>query len=164
MLKCRLPNASEVRPGIHRPAAKPDSRVRRFHNLRALPANEYEDFTVRQNVDAFFKTTERWHLTAAEQRALLGVSSDKRWLYCLHDAAPQLSPQELARVRAVLEIDETLAKCVSDPREVALWFRMLKAVPPFSGRTPLALLFRGTPGFNAVAEYLAEWAKQGTKT
>jgi hypothetical protein len=69
--------------------------------------------------NAFFKTTERWHLTAAEQRAL--------------------------------------------PREVALWFRMLKAVPPFSGRTPLALLFRGTPGFKAVAQYLAEWAKQGTK-
>lgn len=95
---------------------------------------------MRKDLDAFFKATERWHLTSAERRALLGVSSEERWLRYLHDAAPQLSPQELVRVRAVIQIDETLAMCVSDPREVALWFRTRKAVAPFSGRTPLALL------------------------
>ncbi|MGC2030822.1 MAG: hypothetical protein WA642_12435 [Steroidobacteraceae bacterium] len=92
------------------------------------------------------------------------MSSDKRWLYCLHDAAPQLSPEELARARAVLEIDETLAKCVSDPREVAVWFRTLKAVSPFFGRTPLALLFRGMPEFKAVAAYLAAWHDTARKS
>ncbi len=118
---------------------------------------------MRKNIDAFFKATERWHLTSAERRALLGASSEERWLYCLHDAAPQLSSPELARVRAVIEIDETLAMCVRNPREVALWFRALEAAPPFLGRTPLALLFRGMTGFKAVAEYLAAWAQHGTK-
>jgi hypothetical protein len=78
---------------------------------------------LRKDIDAFFKATERWHLTSIERRTLLGVSSKERWLRCLHDAAPQLSPQELVRVRAVIQIVETLAMCVSDPREVALWFR-----------------------------------------
>lgn len=74
-----------------------------------------------------------------------------------HDASPQITPVELARIRAVLQIDDSLARCVSDPREVALWFRRRKAVAPFGGRTPLALLFRGMTGFEAVAEYLAAW-------
>jgi hypothetical protein len=87
---------------------------------------------LRKDLDAFFKATERW-------------------LRCLHDAAPQLSPQEMVRVRAVIQIDEALGICVSDRREVALWFRTLKAVAPFFGRTPLALLFRGITGFKAVA-------------
>jgi len=56
-----------------------------------------------QEFDAFFKATDRWHLTPAERRALLGVSSEERWLHCLHDAI-QISPQELARVRAVIQI------------------------------------------------------------
>src|SRR5208282_1086192 len=63
----------------------------------------------------------------------------------------------IVRVRTVIQIDETLAMCVSDPREIALWFRTVKAVAPFFGRTPLALLFRGMTGFKAIAGYLAAW-------
>lgn len=81
---------------------------------------------MRKDLDAFFKATERWHLTSAERRALLGV-------------------------------------CASDSREVALWFRTRKPVAPFSGRTPLALLFREMTGFKAVAEYLTEWRGRGTE-
>lgn len=105
---------------------------------------------MRKDLDAFLKATERWHLTPAERRAPLGVSSEERWLHCLHDPAPQISPQELSRARTVIQIDETLATCVSDPREIALWFRTVKAVAPFSGRTPLAFLFRGITGFRAL--------------
>lgn len=116
-----------------------------------------EDFAMRTELDAFFKATERWHLTPAERRALLGVSSEERWLHCLHDADPQISPQELARVRAVIQIDETLARCITDERERALWFRTLKMVAPFFGRTPLALFFRDMSGFKSVADYLTAW-------
>jgi hypothetical protein len=35
---------------------------------------------LRKDLDAFVKATERWHLTSAERRALLGVSSEERWL------------------------------------------------------------------------------------
>jgi hypothetical protein len=134
-------------------------RHRNEHVAKADDADE--DFAMRRELDAFFKATERWHLTPAERRALLGVSSEERWLHCLHDANPHIFPQELARVRAVIQIDETLARCVTDQREMALWFRTLKMVAPFFGRTPLALLFRDISGFKAVAEYLAAW--QGTK-
>jgi hypothetical protein len=73
---------------------------------------------LRKDLDAFFKATERWHLS--ERRALLGVSSEERWLRYLHDAAPQLSLQEMVRVRAVIQIDEALAMCASDSREVGI--------------------------------------------
>ena len=82
-------------------------------------------------------------------------------MHCLHDAGPQICPQELARVRVVIQIDEALERCVADQREMALWFRKLKMLAPFFGRTPLSLLFRDMSGFKAVAEYLAAW--QGTK-
>jgi hypothetical protein len=114
---------------------------------------------MRTELDAFFKATERWHLSLAERRALLGASSE-RWLHCLHDVDPQLTLQELARVRAVIQIDRTLAMCVSDPRDMAPWFRTLKVVTPFLGRTPLALLFREMEGFKAFAEYLDAWQQQ----
>jgi hypothetical protein len=127
-------------------------------------ADADEDFTMRKELDAFFKATERWHLTPAERRVLLGVSTEERWLHCLHDANPQMSPQESARVRAVIQIDETLAMCVSDSREMALWFRTLNVVSPFFGRTPLALLFRDVTGFKAVAEYLASWHAAARKS
>jgi len=112
---------------------------------------------LRKDLDAFFMTTDRWHLTPAERRVLLGVSSEERWMDCLRGAAPRLNPQELARARGVIQIDEALARCVSDPREVARWFRTLKIIAPFSGRTPLALLLRRLTGFKSVAEYLAAW-------
>src|SRR5258708_38489972 len=94
-------------------------------------------------------------LNPAERHALLGISSEEGWLHCLHDAGPQISPQELARARAVIQIDETLERCGIGQREMALWFRTLKMLAPFFGRTPLALLFLNMPGFKAVAEYLA---------
>jgi hypothetical protein len=99
-------------------------------------------------------------LNPAERHALLGVSYEERWLHCLHDAGPLISPQELARVRAVIQIDETLERCVTDQHEMALWLRTLKMLAPFLGRTPLALLFRDMSGFKAAAEHLAAW--QGT--
>jgi hypothetical protein len=37
---------------------------------------------LRKDLDAFFKATERWHLTFTERRTLLGVSSKERWLRC----------------------------------------------------------------------------------
>jgi hypothetical protein len=133
---------------------QPQHREERVANA----ANACEDVTTRKELDAFFKATERWHLTPAERRALLGVSSEERRLHCLHDADPHLSSQELSRVRAVIQIDETLGMCVSNPREMAKWFRTRRIVAPFFGRTPLALLFRDMTGFKAVADYLAAWS------
>jgi hypothetical protein len=146
--------AATIRPN-RMPLSPVQPQQREGHIASA--AEGYEDFFVRKELDAFFKATERWHLTSAERRALLGVSSEDRWLHCLHDLDPHISPDELARVRVVIQIDETLAMCVSDPRDMALWFRTLKIVPPFFGRTPLALLFRDMAGFKAIADYLSAW-------
>lgn len=72
----------------------------------------------------------------------------------IHDAAPSITPEELARVRAVIQIDEVLSDWLSEPREAARWLRTIEMAPPFFGRTPLALLFRGMEGFEAITGYL----------
>lgn len=109
---------------------------------------------MRGHLDAFFKIAGRWHLTQAEGRALLGPPTDERWFHFIHDAAPSITPEELARVRAVIQIDEVLSDCLSEPREAARWLRTIEMAPPFFGRTPLALLFRGMEGFEAITGYL----------
>ena len=110
---------------------------------------------MRAQFDAFFKITTRWHLTQAERRALLGSPTDERCFHFMRDTVPGITPEELARVRAVIQIDAALSACVNDPHERAHWFRTLEMAPPFLGRTPLALMFRGIEGFKAVADHLA---------
>jgi len=46
----------------------------------------------------------------------------------LQNTAPELSQQELARVCAVIQIDEALTICDGGPREVAIWFRTRNTV------------------------------------
>jgi hypothetical protein len=110
---------------------------------------------MRGHLDAFFDITSRWRLSDAERRALLGAPTDERWLGFRHDSAPGGTSEEFARARAVPHIDFALSACVSDPREAARWLRTLEVAPPFFGRTPLALLFRGLAGFKIIADYLA---------
>ena len=116
---------------------------------------------MRGHFDVFMKITARWHLTQAEQRALLRSPTKERWVHLVHDAVPRMTPDEFARVNAVIQIDEALSNCISDPREAARWLRTLKSVTPFLGRTPLALLFRGMEGFQAVVDYLKAWQAAG---
>jgi hypothetical protein len=109
---------------------------------------------MRGHFDRFFRITARWHLSQAERRALLGSPSDERWFQFIRDVVPGATPEEFARVLAVIRIDEALSHWIGDPREAARWIRTLEVASPFFGRTPLAVLFRGGDGFTTVAEYL----------
>jgi len=116
---------------------------------------------MRGRFDTFFKITARWRLTQSERRALLGSPTDERWFHFIRDSQLRITPEECSRVQAVVELDKVLSNCVSDPRQVARWLRALQMRPPFFGRSPLALLLRGTDGFNAVADYLKSRGSNG---
>jgi len=116
---------------------------------------------MRGRFDTFFKITARWRLTQSERRALLGSPTDKRWFHFIRDSQPRITPEEFSRVQAVVELDEALSNCVCDPREAARWLRTLEMRPPFSGRSPLALLLRSREGFTAVADYLKSRGPNG---
>ena len=104
--------------------------------------------------EAYLTITSRWHLTNSERRALLGAPTDERWFQLTHDGALSLTAEELLRVQSVIQIDAALSTCHESVTESARWFRTLFIAPPFYGRTPLAVLFRGQEGFKLVAEYL----------
>jgi hypothetical protein len=104
--------------------------------------------------EAFVRITSRWHLTNSERRALLGSPTDERWFQLMRGGSIPLSAEEFERVQWVIAIDGSLSECLKSPTDAAQWFRTLSGAAPFSGRTPLALLFRGTEGFRQLAEYL----------
>jgi hypothetical protein len=109
---------------------------------------------MRGHFDAFFRITARWHLTQVERRALLGSPTNERWFHFIRATVPSVTPEEFVRVDAVIRIDRALSECVRNPHEITRWFRTPEMAPPFLGHTPLALLFRGTNGFEPVADYL----------
>jgi len=109
---------------------------------------------MRGRFDAFFKITAQWHLTQAERRALLGLPTDERWFHFVRDTVPEVTPEETARVQAVIRIDELLSACGGTPYESTHWVRTLESKPPFLGKSPLELMARGNEGFKQVAEYL----------
>jgi hypothetical protein len=110
---------------------------------------------MRSHLDAFLDITAQWHLTDAERRTLLGSPADKRWFHLRRDTAPSSTPEEFARARAVLDIDQALSACVGDRGEAARWLHTLETAPPFFGRTPLAVLLHGMEGLKIIADYLA---------
>lgn len=112
---------------------------------------------MREHFDNFLEIAGRWHLTQTERRALLGSPTDERWVHLIYNPAPSNTLEELARVHAIIAIDKALSNCVEDPLEAARWLRTLKTAPPFCGRTPIALLFRGFEGFKEVEDFLKEW-------
>jgi Protein of unknown function (DUF2384) len=112
---------------------------------------------MREHLEIFLEIAARWHLTQTERRALLGSPTDERWVHLIYNPAPSCTPDELSRLEAIIAIDAALSMCVEDPREAARWLRTLQTMPPFCGRTPIALLFRGFEGFKSVLDFLKEW-------
>lgn len=92
---------------------------------------------------------------------MLGSPTDERWFHFIRDSILRITPEEFAHVQAVIQLDEALSNCVNDRHEGARWLRTLEMAPPFFGRTPLALLFRGLEDFKAVADYLKAWCGTG---
>jgi hypothetical protein len=109
---------------------------------------------MRLRLNAFFEITSRWQLSQAERRALLGLPTDEQWFHFIRESLPSVTDAEFARVQAIIQLDEALSMCISNPNRAARWLHTLQADPPFLGRSPLSLLFSSTEDFKSVADYL----------
>lgn len=102
--------------------------------------------------------SEVWHLSTAEQVALLGLGNECD-VVALRSQAPQEASQPLLEHLAML-IDIYQALSTLLPRQEASdgWLRRRNDNEPFRGASPIALMLdRGRPGLRDVRTYL--WAQ-----
>lgn len=78
----------------------------------------------------------------------------ERWTDLVHDPMPVATSNEISCIRAVIRIDAALRNSAAHATRPARWLKSLQMSPPFGGRTPLALMFRGPEQLAAVADYL----------
>lgn len=82
------------------------------------------------------------------------MPSLERWTYLAHDPMPVATSNEISRIGAVIRIDAALRNSAARAIRPAHWLKSLQMSPPFGGRIPLALMFRGAEQLAAVADYL----------
>lgn len=96
----------------------------------------------------FFTIAERWALTPAEQRTLLGEparTTFHRWQN--NDVSPgTVNTGLIERLSHLLAIYQALHGLYLDDRRADAWIRQPNAAPPFDRRPPLAVMLDGTVG------------------
>src|SRR5918999_5769607 len=110
-----------------------------------LPAADRQDPEVRRRLSppalrAFFNIARAWHLTVAEQRALLGWPPSSTFhKYKSGDPGP-LSFDTLTRISLVLGIYKSLQILYPEPAFADRWVRMPNINTLFGGRAPIEFL------------------------
>ena len=88
----------------------------------------------------FFNVARAWHLSATEERALLGWPPTSTFHKYKSGDAGVLSFDTLTRISLVLGIYKALHILYAEPAFADHWLRMPNTNPLFGGRTPLAFL------------------------
>lgn len=127
-------------------------RTRRTPALRTpdaawmpLPAADRQDPEVRRRLSApalraFFRIASAWHLSVAEQRALLGWPPASTFHKYKSGEPGPLSFDTLTRVSLVLGVYKSLQILYPEPAFADRWVRMPNSHPLFGGRAPIAFL------------------------
>ena len=104
---------------------------------------------------AFFNIAERWNLSAAEQRVLLGNPPSSTFFKWKKERKGPLSRDVLERISYVLGIYKALQILLADPERADSWVREPNAAPLFGGRSALERMLGGNVGdLYAVRQYL----------
>lgn len=92
---------------------------------------------------SFFRIAERWSLSEAEQRILLGDPSDTVW-EAWRRLGGVLTPRAFQRIGYVVGIHGNLRILLANPAFSDGWLRRPNQNPLYRGRTPLELLLTGS--------------------
>lgn len=97
----------------------------------------------RVGLEAFFRITDLWGLSAAEQMALLGVEARSTFYKWKKEGSQRLGRDTLERISYVLGIYKALQILLPDERIADAWVRRPNANPLYGGRTPLDRMLSG---------------------
>jgi hypothetical protein len=92
---------------------------------------------------AFTKIAELWHLSIAEQTALLGITSRSTYFKWRKEPHPKLPRDTLERLSYLLGIYKALQLLLPDTHAADEWVRRPNHAPLFGGRSALERMLSG---------------------
>jgi hypothetical protein len=107
----------------------------------------------RAGLATFFRITDEWRLDAAQQMALLGLTSRTTFFRWKKAPPSALPPDTLERLSHVFGIYKSLRILLPDAA-AAGWIHRPNDAPLFEGRRALELMLTGVAGLFLVRAYL----------
>ena len=92
---------------------------------------------------AFTRIAELWHLSIAEQLALLGITSRSTYFKWRKEAQPKLPRDTLERLSYLLGIYKALQLLLPDTHAADEWIRRSNDAPLFGGKSALERMLSG---------------------
>jgi len=92
---------------------------------------------------AFTQIAELWHLSIADQLALLGITSRSTYFKWRKEAQPKLPRDTLERLSYLLGIYKALQLLLPDTHAADEWIRRPNHAPLFGGRSALDRMLSG---------------------
>ena len=121
---------------------------------KSVPAAERQELAAPA-LRGFFSIAERWQLSTAQQRVLLGNPPSSTFFKWKKERKGPLARDVLERISYVLGIYKALQILLADPERADSWVREPNAAPLFGGRSALERMLGGNVGdLYAVRQYL----------
>jgi len=115
-----------------------------LHTVRHGPAGRPEAVAAGgAGLRAFARIAELWHLSVAEQLALLGITSRSTYFKWRKDSHPKLPRDTLERLSYLLGIYKALQLLLPEARSADEWIRRPNDAPLFGGKSALERMLSG---------------------
>ncbi|MGC4029270.1 MAG: MbcA/ParS/Xre antitoxin family protein [Steroidobacteraceae bacterium] len=127
-------------------------------SVQSLPSRELpaaDAALAGAGLRAFFRIAERWGLSAAQQRVLLGNPPPSTYFKWKKQQAGNLPRDVLERISYILGIYKALEILLPDPERADGWIKEPNAAPLFGGHSALEHMLGGNVGdLYRVRQYL----------
>ena len=120
---------------------------------RPAPIDSSPERLARAGLATFFRIADEWKLDAAQQMALLGLTSRTTFFRWKRSAPSALTPDTLERLSHVFGIYKSLEILLPGPA-AAGWIHRPNEAPLFEGRPAIELMLGGVAGLFLVRAYL----------
>ncbi len=92
---------------------------------------------------AFFNITDRWGLSAEDERTLLGSPPRSTFFKWKSERSAKLSPDTVERISYVMGIYKALRILLPTQESAHAWVKKPNSAPPFAGKSALERMLAG---------------------
>lgn len=125
-----------------------------YRSSALVPATEHRDLS-GPALRAFFNIADRWRLSVAQQRVLLGAPPPSTYFKWKRDKAGSLGRDVLERISYILGIYKALEILLPTSEHADQWISKPNSAPLFGGKSALDRMLEGNVGdLFVVRQYL----------